>query len=412
MRTAPAMSAAGQSLEMKPAAPAARAAFGEMPPGAGDQQHVRVGGERRAAARRSRRPTPGRRTGRRARRAARSGASARAPRRRCARSGSARPTAARRASAGSPSARPRGRRRPARAGARSAAAGREPARVDVRHAQAAPPAARARCPARARRTRRSRRPAAPRARRAAGPCPVAGAAARARRRCTTSSTNAPSLARRSGTSTRRRLGVLVRVAHRLGEHRLRERLELRAARSTRAAGVERRGRGRGCSRRRRSTSSAASSASRGAARPSGRCSARAQVAQRGLQLGADALARLARSSSASARERQRHAEQPLDHALVDLAREVDALLQLRARAACWSVASARAARRARRSCRASTAGGARRRSAASRRRRSERITPIQRPAAAIGTQTSVRLAQQRRGTRSGSSRATALARPR
>ena len=32
MRTAPAMSAAGQSLEMKPAAPAARAAFGEIRP--------------------------------------------------------------------------------------------------------------------------------------------------------------------------------------------------------------------------------------------------------------------------------------------------------------------------------------------------------------------------------------------
>ena len=32
MRTAPAMSAAGQSLEMKPAAPAARAALGEIRP--------------------------------------------------------------------------------------------------------------------------------------------------------------------------------------------------------------------------------------------------------------------------------------------------------------------------------------------------------------------------------------------
>ena len=32
IRTAPAMSAAGQSLEMKPAAPAARAALGEMRP--------------------------------------------------------------------------------------------------------------------------------------------------------------------------------------------------------------------------------------------------------------------------------------------------------------------------------------------------------------------------------------------
>ena len=72
IRTAPAMSAAGQSLEMKPAAPAARAAFGRDPAGAGDQQHVRSAARSRAAARRSPRPTPGRRTGRRARRAARS----------------------------------------------------------------------------------------------------------------------------------------------------------------------------------------------------------------------------------------------------------------------------------------------------------------------------------------------------
>ena len=56
IRTAPAMSAAGQSLEMKPAAPAARAALGEIRPGAGDHQHVRAAARPRAGARRSSAP--------------------------------------------------------------------------------------------------------------------------------------------------------------------------------------------------------------------------------------------------------------------------------------------------------------------------------------------------------------------
>ena len=56
-----------------------------------------------------------------------------------------------------------------------AGAGRDPAGVDVRHAHAAPPVAPARFPARARRTRRGRRPAAPRS-------PRAGAPSRCRRR--------------------------------------------------------------------------------------------------------------------------------------------------------------------------------------------------------------------------------------
>ena len=79
MRTAPAMSAAGQSLETKPDGAGGARRARRDPPGAGDQQHVAWRARPRAAARRSRRPTPGRRTGRRARRAARSGAPARPP---------------------------------------------------------------------------------------------------------------------------------------------------------------------------------------------------------------------------------------------------------------------------------------------------------------------------------------------
>ena len=86
MRTAPAMSAAGQSLEMKPEAPAALRRVGADAAGAGDQQDVEPRARARAAAGRSPRRTPGRRTGPRARRAGRSGARARAPPACCARS--------------------------------------------------------------------------------------------------------------------------------------------------------------------------------------------------------------------------------------------------------------------------------------------------------------------------------------
>ena len=113
-----------------------------------------------------------------------------------------------------------------------------------------------------------------------------------------------------------------------------------------------------------------------------------------------------------ARERERHAEQPLDDALVDLAREVDALLQLRARwPACWSRARAQRGERGDLAERPQQValGVAQRRAAGP---RSERITPSQRPAAAIGVHDERALAQQRRGTRSGSSSATALRRPR
>ena len=165
MRTAPAMSAAGQSLEMNPAAPAARAALGRDAAGAGDHQHV---GRRRLAQALAISAPIWPTNSARARRAARSAASWRRPPRCCARSGSAPPTAARRASAAAPSARPRGRRRPARAaGARSSTAhwpagpGSRPGMLTP-----APPDARATCPSRACRTRRCHRPAAPRAPRA------------------------------------------------------------------------------------------------------------------------------------------------------------------------------------------------------------------------------------------------------
>ena len=81
----------------------------------------------------------------------------------------------------------------------------------------------ARCPARARRTRRRPRSAAPRARPAAAPC-RRGAGAPLTPSLATSSTNVPS-SRPIRTLTRVGLGVLVRVAHRLGEHRLGQRLE-------------------------------------------------------------------------------------------------------------------------------------------------------------------------------------------
>ena len=115
IRTAPAMSAAGQSLEMKPDAPAARAAFGADPAGAGDQQDVQARAEREQL-----------RADLRARLLADEQVHERDVRvvaarererllRCCARTGSAPPTAARRASAAGPSARPRGRRPRARA---------------------------------------------------------------------------------------------------------------------------------------------------------------------------------------------------------------------------------------------------------------------------------------------------------
>ena len=85
----------------------------------------------------------------------------------------------------------------------------------------------------------------------------------------------------------------------------------------------------------------------------------AQVRERAVQLLGAAAARLLAQLVLRA-EHERDAEQPLDHALVQLAREVDARLEQRARGpAGWS----RCARwpPARRSCRASTGRAARRR---------------------------------------------------
>ena len=292
MRTAPAMSAAGQSLEMKPAAPAARAAFGRDPAGARDQQHV--GGRRapRAAARRSRRPTPGRRTGRRARRAGCSAASAPSPRRRCARSGSARPTAARRASAAGPSARPRGRRRRARAAGARRSRRRSGSGLTsgtlMRHRQSHAPDTRlalAELDQPADLERLERREPQPHP---ATPC---GGRPRARRRCTP-----PSPTRRPGRRQRDlhpgRLRVLVRVAHRLGEHGLGERLELARHADVLAAGRERDPElGMALVQPLDLLLRASCSVSR-AARPSGRCSARRRSRRPAWSSTRHALARL------------------------------------------------------------------------------------------------------------------------
>ena len=250
-----------------------------------------------------------------------------APPRRCARSGSAPPTAARRASAASPSARPRGRRRPARAACVSREPRRDPARVDVSHAQAAPPVARARFPARARRTPRcpptcsassaaSRRPMPVRFGRPAHAV-VGHLHAPARRRCARAAPRRASAC--ACLCALRTASASTDCAS--GSSCLRDRRRARRrARSTRPRS--------GCSRRSRSTSSSsvvvrlrrrrarAGAAARGAgraARPAAR--RRCARAPRRDELRLD-------------RERQLHAEQPLDHALVDLAREVDALLQL------------------------------------------------------------------------------------
>ena len=238
MRTAPAMSAAGQSLEMKPDGARGLGGVGADAARAGDQQDVQARREREQLL-----------ADLRARLLADEQVHERdvrvvAARERerllacCARSGSAPPTAARRASAAGPSARPRGRRRRARAacGRSSPAAIRDGLRSGPvnRHRQSHAPASRAR----ARRTRRSRRPAAPRAPRAAGPCRVWRGRPRTPSLITSSTSVSPSLMLQA-TSTLRRPRVLVRVADGLGEHRLRERLELardlRRARSRGAA---------------------------------------------------------------------------------------------------------------------------------------------------------------------------------
>ena len=124
---------------------------------------------------------------------------------------------------------------------------------------------------------------------------------------------------------RGRAGVLAGVAHRLGQHRLGERLE-RGGTSPSSPGSSvspgRDARATAARPRREASSAVA----RGA-RPSGRWSAaRSSVSAAWVSL-AHALARLG-GQVAVAVERHRDAEQALDHALVDLAREVDPLLEL------------------------------------------------------------------------------------
>ena len=121
-----------------------------------------------------------------------------------------------------------------------------------------------------------------------------------------------------------RVGVLARVAHGLGEDRLRERLErgrhardlaldadaevgVLGAQALELGGERRAG------RRRRAPERALQ---RGA-----------QLAERGAHLGRAARPRLGAQRLLGG-QRERHAEQALDDAVVDVAREVDALLEL------------------------------------------------------------------------------------
>jgi hypothetical protein len=121
-----------------------------------------------------------------------------------------------------------------------------------------------------------------------------------------------------------RVGVLARVAHRLGQHRLRERLERRGHAGDRAldADAEVRvldaqpvelGRERRVRRRRRA--------------PERALQRRAQLAERGAHLDRAARPCLG-AQRLLGRQRQRDAEQALHDAVVDVAREVDALLEL------------------------------------------------------------------------------------
>ena len=200
------------------------------------------------------------------------------------------------------------------------------------------------------------------------------------------------LARAARTSTRVGRACLLRVAHRLDEHGLGERLERRAARRPLRCPARARSRARvGLAQpldlllqRRRP--------SRATMRPSGRCSARRRSRSPACSSTGHALARLARQRRV-ARDDEQHAEQPLDHALVHLAREVDPLLQL-ARAAPAGTSRGAPPRRAptvlpsvHSRLRSSSESGRRG-------RRSARITPLQRPPAESGTQTSVGVVEQ------------------
>ena len=86
-------------------------------------------------------------------------------------------------------------------------------------------------------------------------------------------------------------------------------------------------RARGARRRSRSSSSANVVSVAGALRPSGRCSARRRSRSAACS-STVTRSRASRGQRRVARDDQQHAEQPLDHALVHLAREVDPLLQL------------------------------------------------------------------------------------
>ena len=142
----------------------------------------------------------------------------------------------------------------------------------------------------------------------------------------------------------RRRRVLARVAHRLGDDRLRERLELGRHRRRRRP---RRGRPRAAR-----TSSSRSSRNvvrvAGVMRPSGRWIASRSSVERGLDLAVAALAHLS-GHVAGGGQGERHAEQALDDAVVDVAREVDAVGRARGRARPGASRCGRR-RRARRSC--------------------------------------------------------------
>ena len=146
-------------------------------------------------------------------------------------------------------------------------------------------------------------------------------------------------------------GVLADVAHRLGEHGLRERLELRG--DLRHARPRRAGRGRRARASRRSSSAA--SVVPGLARAAGRAAAAARCAGRRAPSGsprrsAPAPRRRAAASSASETPNRRW----MTRSWMSRARSM--------RSSSWRARSplegrdARASRRARASCRASTAG--------------------------------------------------------
>ncbi len=323
--------AASRSLDTKPEAPAARAAAGDIRPAPGDQQHAGARGRTRGSIRRRRRRTRRRGTGRRARRAARRSASSS--------SASAPLRAARQRSTHDCS--PSSIRRPqwttswsSTTSTRSFAATADgptraltPPPSGPRGTTAEPATARARSGPNSTTPPISR--ASNAARRSPIPAPRTPSGTPSLR---TSSTNVSASPPTSTVISRRR-GVLGHVAQRLGEHRLGQRLERRRDVGLAAGHDADRDPGLAAEpfellgeRRHRVPRQRSE-------RPLERA---AQLADRLLGLRAAALALLAAQVLGRA-ERERDPEHPLEHALVDLAGELEPLGQVRLRS-CWRVA--------------------------------------------------------------------------